>query len=345
MSFRTGLSIITFIAIILIVYLGRHDIVRAFELLGQVNIWILLLLIPVQLISYYAVGAIIFDYLKAKGDLGDTGRWTMARIALELNFVNHMLPSGGVSGISYLNWRLKKLGVSTGRATMSQVVRYGTTFGVYVVLLLIALIFIALDGAVNRFTVLFSGILTTVIVAGILFIMYVIGSETRLRGFSSSMGKMINSFGRRVMRRQEPLIKTASITSFFEDMHRDYNELKAEPRVLKKPIIWAFVVNIAEIGLFMLAFAALGTVINPAPLLIAYGLAGLAGIFVVTPGGAGAYEALMIFFLGTAGVPGGVAIAAIVLARVILILGTIISGYVFYQLAILKYGRSPSVSQ
>ena len=84
---------------------------------------------------------------------------------------------------------------------------------------------------------------------------------------------------------------------------------------------------------------------NPASLLIAYGLAGVAGFFVVTPGGAGAYEFAMVSFLTSAGVHSGVTIAGILLARVLLILTTIITGYIFYQLAILKYGKHTAASK
>jgi putative heme transporter len=73
--------------------------------------------------------------------------------------------------------------------------------------------------------------------------------------------------------------------------------------------------------------------------LIAYGVASLAGFFVITPGGAGAYEAIMVAFLAVAGIGSGIAIAGIVLTRVIVLMGTIGLGYVFYQHAILKYGK------
>ena len=63
---------------------------------GQVNVWILLLLIPLQILCYYAAGAMIFSYLKEKYDITISGAQT-AQMALELNFVNHILPSGGVS--------------------------------------------------------------------------------------------------------------------------------------------------------------------------------------------------------------------------------------------------------
>lgn len=326
----------------LIIFFSRHELLAAWELLGRVNVWILLLIIPAQFLSYYAVGAMILDYLRAKGELVSIKGWQMARIALELNFVNHTLPSGGVSGISYMNWRMKHLGVSTGRATLAQAVRFMASFGAYLVLLLLALLFMAIDGNVSRFTILVSAILGTSIICGTLFVIYIISSESRLQSFSRGLSRTINNFGHKVLRRKKALLREPDVEKIFMDLHADYLEIKRDPKVLKKPIIWAFVYNLAEIAMFMLAFAALGSWVNPAPLLIAYGVAGLAGLLVITPGGAGAYEALMISFLASAGVVQDVAIAGILLARVTLMLGTIISGYIFYQLTVLQYGKNGS---
>ena len=47
----------------------------------------------------------------------------------------------------------------------------------------------------------------------------------------------------------------------------------------------------------------------------------------------------MVSFLTLAGAQPGVAIAAVLLTRVILLLGTILLGYVFYQDALLRYGK------
>ena len=74
-------------------------------------------------------------------------------------------------------------------------------------------------------------------------------------------------------------------------------------------------------------------------LLIGYGVAGLASLAAFTPGGAGVYEAIMIIFLSMTGVSAEVAIAGIVLTRVILLTGTILFGYIFYQNALWKYGK------
>ncbi|HET6622782.1 MAG TPA: YbhN family protein, partial [Candidatus Saccharimonadales bacterium] len=119
---------------------------------------------------------------------------------------------------------------------------------------------------------------------------------------------------------------------------------RREPKILLEPYVWGIVFNIFEIAMFMITFWALGTWVNPAPLFIAYGLAVTVGAVVATPGGTGGYEAIMILFLAAAGIPEGVVVAGVVLTRAILIVGTILSGYVFYQLAIAKYGKHPTSS-
>ena len=58
-----------------------------------------------------------------------------------------------------------------------------------------------------------------------------------------------------------------------------------------------------------------------------------------TPGGTGVYEAIMIIFLTMAGMSPDVAIAGIILTRAILLTGTIVFGYIFYQHALIKYGK------
>lgn len=344
MSFRVILSIITFAAILIILFLARDELANAWMLMGQVDLIILSLLLPVQLISYYAVGGMIFDYLRSKGDLKKTNQLTLSRIALELNFVNHALPSGGVSGFSYLNWRLRHLGVKPARATMAQVVRFTLSYIAFLALLSLSVLALSVDGTVNRFTLYVSSVLATTIILGTVFLIYIIGSYGRLHSFSWSFTKFVNRTAQRLKLPFKYRLNERRVQGFFEDLHRDYTELKHERKVLKKPMIWAFVFNVADISMFFIAFAALGVFVNPAIIVIAYGVAALAGFFVLTPGGAGAYEVLMVWILASAGAPGDATIAAIVLARTLLILGTIASGYVFYQMAILKYGKRPKAS-
>lgn len=344
MSIRHWLSIVTVLLIITILYFARNELVQAWELLQRVDLWILLLLLPLQALSYFAVGAMIFSYLKQKKAL-KAGSGEIAKMALELNFVNHILPSGGVSGASYMTWRLKHLGVGAGRATLAQVVRFVATFSSFLLLLLIATFAIALDGQINRLTLLVTASMVSAIIFGTIGIVYVIDSRDRLVTFSWKLTVFVNKLAHKFLRRKQPLLQISTVATFFEELHEDYVTLKKEPRLLLRPFLWGLLFNVTEVAMFCVTFWALGTPINPAPLLIAYGLATLAGFFFVTPGGAGGYEAIMIFFLATAGIPPGATFAAVILTRTLLIITTIITGFVFYQLALEKYGKRPVTSE
>lgn len=340
MSFRMGLSIFTVIFLAFIVFVSRHEIVHAWELLGKVNIWILLLLIPGQMLVYYTAGEMIFSYLRSKKSIDNVGRGELTRMALELNFVNHILPSGGVSGVSYINWRLGHFGVSAGRATMAQVIKYTTGFAAFAVLLVLAVLIVTIDGHINRWIILISSGLVGSMFATIAAAVYLLSSKQRIDRFAVWTHRVINSLIRRVtFGRKTETITIEPIATFFDELHHDFLALNREKRLLNKPFMWGLLNMTSDAVLFLITFWALGVAVNPAIILIAYGVASIAGFFVATPGGAGAYEAIMVSFLAIAGVTSGVAIAGIVLTRVILLLGTIIFGYIFYQHALLKYGK------
>jgi len=346
MSFRAWLSILTFVLIAIILFFSRHELLHAWRILGQVNIWILLLLIPGQILVYYAGGEMIFSYLRAKGKMQSIPRIQLAQIALEGNFVNHLFPSGGISGVSYLTWRLGFLGVPPGRATMAQVVRHSMSFVAFTVLLLIALFAITLDGTINRWIILVSAMLIGAMTTAIVGAVYLLSSKSRTDWFADWLTRVSAVIVKRVtFGRHRVGIRAKYINKFLDDMHHDFLELRHEKKLLIKPFWWGILYVLVDAGLFYITFMALGEIVNPAPILIGYGVALAAAFFVLTPGGAGAYEAIMISFLAIAGLSQGVAITGIILTRVIVLLGTIILGYVFYQRALMKYGNDRSKTE
>lgn len=343
MSVRQLISWITLALVALILFLAREELLRAWELLSQVHLGILALLIPLLFFSFYAAGEIMFSYLSAKGSIKKVVWHERARMALELNFVNHTLPSGGVSGISYMTWRLGTVGVSPGRAASAQVVRYVAGFAASAILIAISVIAVTLDGNINRWIILVSSSIVTMMLLSVIGLVYLVSSRRRMERFAASSSRLVNRTTWRLTRgKKRVLIREKKIFKFFEEIHDDFLELRRDRRVLVKPLLWAIAFTAADAMLFWVTFWALGTPVNPAPLLIAYILASVAGFIVVTPGGAGAYEAIMVAFLATAGIMGGTAIAGIVLTRVIMLLVTIIAGYVFYQYAVGTYGKRKS---
>lgn len=344
MSFKNWLNVITVVLVVLVLFFARADIVKAWNLLGTVNLALFALIIPVQFVSYYAHGAMIFSYLRARGDL-QTVHWSeQPKMALELNFVNHIFPTGGVSGLSYMSWRLNKLGESTGRATLAQVVKFVMTFLSFAALLVVAVIMITLDGDITRQTILISCTLVGLIVGVTVGTMYLLSSKSRIEKFADWVDKVLNRKIAPKVRKPHGFVPRKDVVEFFLDMHNDYLTLRRSPKTLIKPFLWGLVFNIAEVLLFFVTFLSLGVFVNPASILIAAGIAGLVSVFVVTPGGVGGYETVMILFLASAGVEASATVAGVVLARTALILLTILSGYIFYHKALKTYGSAPPAS-
>jgi len=73
--------------------------------------------------------------------------------------------------------------------------------------------------------------------------------------------------------------------------------------------------------------------------MVAEAIGSVVGAVLVTPGGMGGYEGAMIFIMSALGVEVGLATAVVVTTRVVVLLGTVTSGYGFYQHAISKIGR------
>lgn len=342
---RAILSMLTILVLVIIIYLSRQELLKAWELLGKSNLWLLALLIPFQGMVYYAGGEMIFSYLRQKKLIHHISRFEQTRIALELNLVNHIFPSGGVSGISYTTWRLHNLGVSSAKSTFAQVIRYVVGFLSFVALLVVSVLFLALDGQINRYIVAASFLLVLVIVGMTVAAVFMFSSKRRMGRAAIKITKIINVVVRRAtLGRRKKLLKEGQVDDFFSDMHGDFKEIVDDKKLLIGPFIWGMVYAVFDVLMFLVTFWALGQSVNPAVVMVGYGVAGLAGIVAFTPGGAGVYEVIMIFFLTMAGVSADAAIAGIVLTRAILLVGTIFFGYIFYQHSIMKYGKRNSTS-
>jgi uncharacterized protein (TIRG00374 family) len=340
MSFRTWVTIITVVLLALVVFFGWHEIVRAFGLLGRINLWVFALIVPVQLFSYYATGSMPFSYLRSKGNLKDMSRWRMARVTLELNFVNHILPSGGAAGFSYLGWVLSRFGVTAGRSTIAQIIRFVLTFITFILILIIAVIVLTLDHRINHVVIILSAVLTLLAVGVTTATIYIIGNQDRLNRFSVWLTRKANGIVSKLTRsRKKDVVKQAVLQKFFGQLNEDYVAIRADKRILIRPFIWSIFALLADVSLIFIAFLSLGVYVNPATLFVAFGVSSITSILSVAPGGAGIYEAVMIAFLASADVPADAAIAGTLLARVTLVLGTVIFGYIFYQLTIVKYGK------
>lgn len=334
------LNIITLVLIGVILWLAREDLFRAWQLAAGVNIPLILLIIPVQIASYYASTEIFFTFLRRRGQLRKMSAARCTAISLEYNFVNHVFPSAGVSGASYMVWRLGKLGVSAGQAAMSQIINYLVLSGTFIALTIGALIWVSFEDQAANWIVMLTTASTVGLIAIVCFGSYLISSRKRLMNFAKVLTGGVNKFMRKITRgHKQRVLDIARVNRFFGDFYDDFAAIRADKRMLNRSIVWGFISNILNVFLIAIAFWSLGYNVSMAMLFIAFGAASMGSFLAVTPGGVGAYELIMVAVLVAGGAQASVASAGVILARVILVLGTIIFGYAVYQHALNKYGK------
>jgi len=332
------LNVITVLLLGSAIYLVRNDVVGALSDLAKINAIALFLMVPLQIVNYSAYAHIYEDLLAILGSKQPFKR--MYKVALELNFVNHVFPSGGVSGFSYFTARLKPYGVSTAQATLTQTLRFVLTFTSFVILLFIGLFMLALGGSASNMTILITCSLAFLTVFSLIVGSYIISSKKRIHSFSQTLTKYLNRILQVVRPKHPETISLKRVEKLFNETHDNYLLLKEKFPEMKRPFFYGMLANITEIATIYVVYIAYGQFVNPGAIIIAYALANFAGLVAVLPGGIGIYEGLMSIVLISAGVPAGLAISVTVMYRVINMALSLPVGYFFYHKAINNLGEA-----
>ncbi len=330
-DFKFWLNVITLAALIFLIVISWDQIIEALGSLSSLNLSALVFLLPLQALSYFAVARLYKDFFDAQGDRIPLR--TMYKVALELNFVNHVFPSGGVSGFSYLSVRMKQLGVGTSKSTLAQILRFALTFLSFIVILLFGMVVLAFGKNTSPLIVLISSTIIFSTIAGAAVGIYIISDAGRIKSFVGWLPKFLNYIGR-YFKKGRDLISMPRVERVLEELHEDYKALSKDMKLIKWLLVWALLINVAEVMTIYMVYIAFGTFINPGALIIAYAVANFAGLIAVLPGGVGVYEGLMTATLASAGVNKGLALSATVVYRILTMFFFLPIGYYFYRKAI-----------
>lgn len=330
--FRTALTIITVFALVVLAYAVRHQISDTLGNLGKVNTWWLLMIIPIEGANYFAQAKLYQGLFRI---LGERFRLKpLYRLGLELNFVNNIFPSGGVTGFSYLRSRVKDEGVSTAKSTLVQLMRFVMMFVSFQILLVVGLLALAIGGQANDFTLLVSGSIATLLVVLTLGLTYIIGSKSRINSFFTLITRLLNRLIHVVRPKHPETINIGRARITFDELHENYMQIRRNFGVLKRPLAFALLANATEILAIYSVYMAFGQFVNPGAVILAYAVANVAGLVSVLPGGVGIYEALMTGVLAAGGVPAALSLPVTVMYRVLSMLVQLPPGYYFYNRAL-----------
>ena len=328
-------NLVTLTALAVLVYLVRDDLVNTFRNLGHVHGWALLLIIPVEAVNYHAQARL---YQRLFTIVGNKLSYRyLIKASLELNFVNHVFPSGGVTGLSYFTLRLRQgKALSAGKATFIHVMKIGLYLIAFEVLLLFGVLSLAVMGHISNLVMLVAGSLSTLLVVGTVAFVYIIDSKTRINNFFTFLTRSLNRVIQIVRPSYPETISITKAKKTFDDFHESYVVIKQHYRKLKAPFAYALLADITEVLAVYVIYIAFGEWVNIGAVILAYGIANFAGLVSVLPGGIGIYEALMTAVLASTGVPPGVSLPVTVMYRVLNTLIQIPPGYYLYHRAIAR---------
>jgi uncharacterized protein (TIRG00374 family) len=324
-------NILTVFALVGLVYAVRHQLYDTVGNFSKVHIWVLLLLLPVEWLNYHAQAKLYDGLFRMVGNklkysfLFDT--------SLELNFVNSVFPSGGVSGISYFAMRMRseKEKITGGRATLVQLVKLALLFVSFEILLIVGLLLIVIGGHVNSFVILIGSSVSTLLLVGTFAFVMIIGHERRIQATFSFMTQVLNRVIHIVRPNNPETINMERARNTVEELHQNYKLIEERYKELKGPFWWAFMANLAEVMAVYVVYIAFGHLVNPGSVILAYAIANFAGLVSVLPGGVGIYEALMTGVLVATGVPAALSLPVTVMYRILNMLIQLPPGYFFYH--------------
>lgn len=331
-SIKFWINVVTILALILLVIFARRQVSDAFKAFADLNLLWLVLIIPLQLLNHFSVAKFYQSYLKT---LGEKIRLKeLYKVSLEMNFVNNVFPSGGVSGFGYLGIRMKKLGIKGSKAALMQTSRHFLTFLSFILFLLVAVFLLSIFGSASRVIVLIASSLSSFIVFATLVMVYIISDETRIKQFTAALPRLVNAIIGVFHKKKKQSIDIRKIEKLFGDLHKDYLHVRKNWKDLRHPFLWTSMMNLTEVLTIFVVYLSFSALVNPGAIIISYAVANMAGLVAVLPGGVGIYEGLMTATMASAGIDKGLALSATVVYRVFNMGIFLPIGYIFYQRAL-----------
>jgi hypothetical protein len=227
--------------------------------------------------------------------------FTLLRIDLTDLGVNHVVPGGGTAAGAVRYRLLKQAGVPAGEAIIVATIEI-----IFSNLILGLLFAIGILLSIASFTKNQYYITAGVFIIGLFIVAFAVGwillrhTEDTLRLLDKIIGRHISTE------------KKKSYKAFIHEISDMMRVLLRSPKRVNKMAIAATLNWLFDAAALWVILAAFGYTLNLSGLLIAYGLANILEMLPLTPGGIGIVEGVLVPSLVGFGVPGAVALIAVV---------------------------------
>lgn len=285
---------------------GTRD---AFGLLTKANYGLLAVALLAEVGSFLGYGLLtrfVFARLQAKLSLGLILRINLAGFA-----ASRLFSIGGIGGFVVTYQALAKRGVPRSIAVVAVAAQQ---FFIYIVLWAIffaALVYLSTRGRGSEGTTIFAIVVIALILGHLAYLIYLYYHPTQMRLRARQFARAWNKIWRRT------IIDESGIDEWVDNLRAGVRPMTARRGTMRTSLSYAAVWWAFDILCLFITFLAFGYTISFGHLLVAYSVAYTVGMFAPTPGGLGAVEALLLALFAGFGVPSAIAVAAVLVYRLI----------------------------
>ncbi len=273
---------------------------RAVDVLGDVEPILLLAALGLQLASLVAYGELTRTALPDDAALPLP---TVVRVQLATRAVSHLVPGGSAAGSTLGLRLLTDAGVTPTHAGFALA---AVGLGSAVVLNALLWVALAVSIPINGLSAAYgSAALTGLVLLALVAALIMVMSRGEERA-----DRILRAVAARL-----PFVEPDTASRLVRQVSDRVSDLRTDPALVRRGLRWAsinWVLDAASLWVFLAAF---GSVTNPVNVLVAFGLANVAAVIPLTPGGLGVVEAVLTSSLTGFGVDRGTAAIAVVTYR------------------------------
>lgn len=309
---------------------GVGQMEQFITLMKDLNIWALLLVIPVRF-GYYWANTRFYDHFFSVIYKKRIPFWHLFEGVVSMNFVNTVVPTGGVSGAAYFA-QIFRREVSPKQSFIAQFFWYIATFLSLATVLAGSFLILFFSQSIIQV----SYRLVLIVVSLLLFVALSIIAMT----INPQLFERVLFYMTRPINWVLKLLRKDKIgerqTTQFVDGYRTLIQLFAkDPRRALRPLSDALMCILFEILSIFIVFLAFGQLVNPGMIGAAYIFALLMSMLSFFTSGVGMYEATMVAVEVALGVPFGVAFSVTTIYRLLALWLFIPVGLWFYKRQVL----------
>ncbi|HEY1645462.1 MAG TPA: lysylphosphatidylglycerol synthase transmembrane domain-containing protein, partial [Candidatus Saccharimonadales bacterium] len=285
MKLKNILVFVGLAGLILVIVLNLHDLNTFFHLLTTLKWYILVLIIAIQLSSYY-LNALYYQSILRVFDHHEVGLSRLFQGAMAANFVNYIIPSAGIVGAGFFSQVLSPE-VPRGKGVLIQFMRYALSGLAVLVMLPVGIVLIVLTRPESRSVDRFGISASLAILAVVLAIVALVHRE--------ALTRRIVKWATTRFKRAFSRFKGDTIDKFVDDFYVGYRSIVKNKKGMSIPFGWSVIYITVEMLTIYLAFLAFGVWVNPGVVIMGYLLANISSAI------GGAIFSLGVFELGMIG--------------------------------------------